>query len=100
MLYGFMETSYGLWKKPCQGFILACQWISLVAQTVKCLPTMWDTRVQSLRWEDLLEKEMTPHSSILAWEISWAEELRAAVHGVAKSWIRLSDSAHTLKSKL
>ena len=71
MLYGFMETSYGLWKKPCQGFILACQWISLVAQTVKCLPTMWDTRVQSLRWEDLLEKEMTPHSSILAWEIPW-----------------------------
>ena len=39
--------------------------ISLVAQTVKCLPTMWETRVQSLGWEDPLEKEMATHSSIL-----------------------------------
>ena len=39
---------------------------SLVAQMVKCLPTMWETRVQSLGWEDLLEKEMATHSSILA----------------------------------
>ena len=36
---------------------------------VKSLPTMRDTRVQSLGWEDLLEKEMTTHSSILAWKI-------------------------------
>ena len=42
---------------------------SLVAQMVKCLPTMWETRVQSLGWEDLLEKEMATHSSILAWKI-------------------------------
>ena len=41
---------------------------SLVAQTVKCLPTMQETRVQSLGWEDLLEKEMATHSSILAWK--------------------------------
>ena len=41
---------------------------SLVAQTVKNLPTMWETMVQSLGWEDLLEKEMATHSSILAWE--------------------------------
>ena len=40
--------------------------ISLVAQMVKHLPTMWETRVQSLGWEDLLEKEMATHSSILA----------------------------------
>ena len=48
--------------------------ISLVAQTVKHLPTMWETRVQSLGREDLLEKEMAPHSSILAWRILWMEE--------------------------
>ena len=47
---------------------------SLVAQTVKCLPTMWETRVQSLGWEDLLVKEMAPHSSILAWKIPWTGE--------------------------
>ena len=39
---------------------------SLVGQTVKCLPTMRETQVQSLGWEDLLEKEMATHSSILA----------------------------------
>ena len=43
---------------------------SLVAQMVKRLPTMWETWDQSLGWEDLLEKEMATHSSILAWEIS------------------------------
>ena len=47
---------------------------SLVAQTIKRLPTMWETRVQSLGWEDLLEKEMAVHSSILAWKIPWMEE--------------------------
>ena len=47
---------------------------SLVAQTVKHLPTMRETWVQSLGWEDLLEKEMATHSSILAWEIPWTEE--------------------------
>ena len=47
---------------------------SLVAQTVKCLPTMWETWVQSLGQEDLLEKEMATHSSILAWKIPWTEE--------------------------
>ena len=47
---------------------------SLVAQTVKRLPTMRETWVQSLGWEDLLEKEMATHSSILAWKIPWTEE--------------------------
>ena len=47
---------------------------SLVAQMVKRLPTMWETRVQSLGWEDLLEKEMATHSSTLAWKIPWTEE--------------------------
>ena len=47
---------------------------SLVAQMVKRLPTMQGTWVQSLGWEDLLEKEMATHSSILAWKIPWMEE--------------------------
>ena len=47
---------------------------SLVAQMVKCLHTMQETHVQSLGWEDLLEKEMATHSSILAWKIPWMEE--------------------------
>ena len=47
----------------------------LVAQTVKCVPAMWETQVQSLGWEDPLEKEMATHSSILAWKIPWTEEL-------------------------
>ena len=45
-----------------------------MAQTVKRLPTMQETWVQSLGWEDLLEKEMATHSSILSWEIPWTEE--------------------------
>ena len=49
-------------------------WTSLVAQRLKRLPTMRETRVQSLGWEDPLEKEMATHSSILAWRISWMEE--------------------------
>ena len=44
-------------------------WTSLMAQIVKRLPTTWDTWVQSLGWEDLLEKEMATHSSILDWKI-------------------------------
>ena len=51
--------------------IKALTFTSLVAQTVKHLPTMRKTRVQSLGWEDLLEKEMATHSSILAWKIPW-----------------------------
>ena len=47
---------------------------SLVAQTVKNLPSMWETWVQSLGWEDPLEKGMATYSSIIAWKIPWAEE--------------------------
>ena len=47
---------------------------SLVAQTVKNPPAMQETWVHSLGQEDLLEKEMATHSSILAWEIPWIEE--------------------------
>ena len=48
--------------------------ISLVAQTVKYLPTMRETQVRSLGREGPLEKEMATHSSILAWRIPWTEE--------------------------
>ena len=47
---------------------------SQVAQMVKCLPTMWETQVRSLGWEDSLEKEMATHSSTLSWKILWMEE--------------------------
>ena len=47
---------------------------SLVAQTVKRLSTMQETWVQSMAWEDRLEKEMAIHSSNIAWKISWTEE--------------------------
>ena len=62
-----------------QGFggnILVCISLgtSLVAQTVKRLSTMRETWVQSLGWEDPLEKEMTIHSSTIAWKIPWTEE--------------------------
>ena len=45
-----------------------------MAHTVKHLPTMWVTQVQSLGWEYLLEKEMATHCSTLAWKIPWTEE--------------------------
>ena len=45
-----------------------------MAQTVKYLPIMWETQVQSLDREDPLEKEMATHSSTLAWKIPWTEE--------------------------
>ena len=46
----------------------------MVAQMVKHLPTMQETQVRSLGWEDPLEKAMAPHSSTLAWKIPWTEE--------------------------
>ena len=45
-----------------------------MAQMVKNLPAMWDAWVQSLGWEDPLEKGMATHSSVLAWRIPWTEE--------------------------
>ena len=63
-----------------------------MAQTVKCLPTTWETWVHSLSQEDLLEKEMATHSSILAWKTSWTEAPgRLQSHRIPKSRTRLSD---------
>ena len=78
----------GDWNQagPCRAFLsptmspasclvfIKFQWTSLVAQTVRSLPAMQETRVWSLSWEDPLEKGMTSHFSILAWKIPWTEE--------------------------
>jgi len=53
---------------------LTISWASLIAQMVKNLPTMQETQVLSLGWEDSIEKEMATHSSILACRIPWTEE--------------------------
>ena len=45
-----------------------------MAETLKNLPAVWKTQVQSLRWEDPPEKGMATHSSILVWRIPWTEE--------------------------
>ena len=60
---------------------------------VKNLPVIQETRVQSLGWEDSLEKEMAICSSILAWRFhAWTEEPGwAIVHGIEKSQTQLSD---------
>ena len=60
--------------------------VSLVAQMVKNPPAMLETWVQSLGWEDPLEKDMATHSSILAWRIPMGRGAwRTAVPGVTKS---------------
>ena len=53
---------------------------SPVAQVVKNLPAMQETQVQSMGWEDTLEKGITTHSSILAWRIPWTEESGSPRH--------------------
>ena len=58
------------------GYPLQYSWASLVAQLVKNLPAVRGTWVQSLGWEDPLEKGMATHSSILAWRIPWTVSQR------------------------
>ena len=70
------------------GYPLLYSWASLVAQLVKNLPATWETWLQCLGSEDPPEKGEATHSSILAWRSPWT------VHGVAKSWPRLSDFHH------
>ena len=64
----------GLGRSPGEGigYTLQYSWASLVTQLVKSPPAMWQTRVQSLGWEDPLKKGKATHSSILAWRIPWA----------------------------
>ena len=65
-------------------------WASLVAKLVKNLSAMQETQVQSLGQEDPLEKEMTTHSNIFAWEIPWTEE-SGGLQSMQKSRTGLSD---------
>ena len=57
-----------------RGWVAEAWEASLVAQTVKNLPAVQESRIRSVGWEDPLEKEMAAHSSILAWKIPWTEE--------------------------
>ena len=69
--------------------ILESMQASLVAQLVKNMPAMQETQVQSLGWEDPLEKGMATHSSILAWRIPWTEEPSGLQsNGVTNGWTR------------
>ena len=110
---GVSFTSWATWKQPAWGNVLFTNWeanrhcswelwhpfwngvfifypltrASLVVQLVKNLLAMQKTWVQSLGWEDPLEKGKATHSSILAWRVPWT---------VAKSWTWLSDFHFTL----
>ena len=63
----------GLGRSAGEGisYPLQYSWASLVVQLIKNPPAMWETWVQSLGWEDPLEKGKATHSSILAWRIPW-----------------------------
>ena len=63
----YMSAVVGVW-------VCDCVWVSLVAQTIKNLPAMQETQVQSLGREDPPEMGMETHLSILAWRIPWTEE--------------------------
>ena len=98
-LFHFLKDVVKVLHSVCQQIWKTQQWLtSLAAQTVKRLPTVRETRVQSLGREDLLEKEMATHSSILAWEVPWMEE-----HGrlqsmgsqrVRHNWVTLLTHSH------
>ena len=68
----------------------------MVAQMVKNPPALQETWVQSLDWEDFLEKKIATHSGTLAWKIPWSEEHGRLIHGVSKSWTRLRAFTFTL----
>ena len=97
----FSKPSLNIWKfsvhiilKPtCRVLsITILAWASLVAQMVKSLPAVQETRVRPLGWEDPLEKEMATHSSILAWKNPMVRGAwQATVNGVTQSQTQLSD---------
>ena len=75
------------------GFILCYLRASLVAQLVKSLPAMQETRVQSLDWEDPLEKEMAIRFNILVWKIPWTEE-PGGLQSMRWQRVRQTEHAH------
>ena len=83
------EWGVGQGFRMIQAQYIYCALTSLVAQVVKHLPTMQETRVGSLGWEDPLEKEMATHSNTLAWRIPWMEEsgrLQSMGRRVGHNW--------------
>ena len=91
-LKSYMKSSLPNLSLPpqCRGLNTSYR-TSLVAQTVKHLSTMWETQVQSLDWEDPLEKEMAIHSSTIAWKIPWTEEPGRLQSMGSQSRTRLND---------
>ena len=87
--------------------LLMGMWASEVARLINNLPAMWETWVQSLGWDDPLEKEMATHSSILAWRIPWTVQfmgsqrvrydylkLMADIWSFLRSVVPISDSSY------
>ena len=70
-----------------------------MAQMIKRLPVMWDTRVQSLSWEDPLEKKMATHFRTLAWKIPWMEE-PGGLHSMVSQKVGHHVGYFTLVAKL
>ena len=91
LFYGFIHTIFGILTTQASWHYSTPTLQhknSLVVQMVKNVPTMQETRVPPLGWEDPLEKGMVTHSTILAWEIPWTKR---SLTGVAKSRTWLSD---------
>ena len=72
------------------GYPFQYSWVSLVAQLVKNLPSLWETWVRSLIWEDPLETEMATHSSILTWRIPWTVYPWGRKESDTTEWLSLS----------
>ena len=91
VIYKFLKCS--IWCQENAGHYEACTLLraSLVAQMVKHLPAMWETRAQPLGREDPLEKEMATHSSTLPWQIPWMKEPGRLQSMGSQSRTRLSD---------
>ena len=91
---GDLGSIAGLGRSPGEGvgYPVQYSWASLVAETVKNPPAMWETWIQSLGWKDSLEEGMATHSSIFARRILMDRGVWwATVHGIAKSQTRLSN---------
>ena len=84
----FLEKPKGLKREDRK---LKELWASLVAQLVKKLPAMRETRVWSMGQEDPLKKGMATHTSILVWRIPCQRSLVGYIHGVTKSQTQLND---------
>ena len=85
-LYMFQPTNISKWF-----LTIVCHYFILPAQMEKNLPSMQETRVWSLGWEDPLEKGMAIHSSIFAWRIPWTEKPGwlqfAGLQRVGQDWV-------------